>query len=91
MSIVEAYRLGEIVGEATSGTNGNVNTFEIPGLVHISFTGMKVLKHDGSRFHGIGVQPTLPCKVTREGILDETDEVLEAAVKLLTERIEKGS
>ena len=31
LGIVEAYRLGDIVGEASAGTNGNVNPFMLPG------------------------------------------------------------
>lgn len=91
MSIVEAYRLGEIVGETTAATNGNANLFEFHRIASISFTGMQVLKRDGSRFHGVGVRPTVPCQVTREGIIEGVDEVLDAAVTVLTERIEKGS
>ena len=47
MGIVENFKLGEIVGEPTAGTNGNVNPFKLPGGYTISWTGMKVLKHDG--------------------------------------------
>jgi hypothetical protein len=39
MGIVEAYRLGEIVGEPTAGTNGNVNPFVLPGGYSVSWTG----------------------------------------------------
>ncbi len=31
MGIVEAYKLGEILGGPTAGTNGNVNPFNLPG------------------------------------------------------------
>ena len=64
MGIVEAYRLGEIVGETTAGTNGDVNPFTLPGGYTIYWTGMKVLKHDGSRHHGVGVRPTVPVPPT---------------------------
>jgi len=49
MAIVEQYRLGEIVGGPTAGTNGNTNSFPVPGGYQITWTGMKVLKHDGSQ------------------------------------------
>ena len=58
MGIVEHYRLGTIVGEPTAGTNGNVNSIPLPGGYRVSFTGMKVLKHDGSVHHGVGIRPT---------------------------------
>ena len=81
MGIVEYYKLGEIVGEPTAGTNGNVNPFTVPGGYNITWTGMKVLKHDGSRHHGIGILPTIPVSRTRAGIAAGRDEMLERAVQ----------
>ena len=83
MGIVEAYELGEIVGAPTAGTNGNVNNIRLPGSYRITFTGMKVLKHDGSRHHGVGIQPTVPVRRTRQGIRRGQDEVLEHALELV--------
>jgi C-terminal processing protease CtpA/Prc len=83
MGIVEHYQLGAIVGEATAGTNGNVNPFTLPGGYRISWTGMKVLKHDGARHHGVGIRPTVPLQRTVAGIRQGRDEFLERAVELL--------
>ncbi|HMD72134.1 MAG TPA: S41 family peptidase [Bryobacteraceae bacterium] len=83
MGIVEYYKLGEILGEATAGTNGNVNPMQLPGGYGITWTGMKVLKHDGSRHHGVGIQPTVPVRPTQAGVAAGRDEVLERAVPLL--------
>lgn len=87
MGIVEAYKLGEIVGSTTAGTNGNVNPFKLPGGYTISWTGMKVLKHDGSRHHGVGIVPTVPVEPTAAGIAAGRDEVLERAVEVLKKKI----
>ncbi len=57
MAIVEAYDLGTIEGARTAGTNGNINILELPGGFRAIFTGMRVLKHDGSQHHGIGIAP----------------------------------
>ncbi len=76
MGIVENYKLGAIVGEATAGTNGNVNPFRVPGGYTITWTGMKVLKHDGSQHHGIGILPTVPASRTRKGVSEGKDEIL---------------
>ena len=46
-----------------------------------SWTGMKVLKHDGSRHHGIGIQPTVPVSRTVAGVAQGRDELLEKAVE----------
>ena len=83
LGIVEHYDLAEIVGSATAGTNGNVNTIALPGGHQIHWTGMKVLKHDGTRHHGIGIQPTVPASRTIEGVQDGRDEVLERGVEVI--------
>jgi C-terminal processing protease CtpA/Prc len=84
MGIVEAFRLGEIVGEATAGTNGNVNPFMLPGGYSVSWTGMRVRKHDGSRHHGVGIAPTVPARRTIRGVAAGRDEVLDRAVDVVT-------
>jgi C-terminal processing protease CtpA/Prc len=86
MGIVEHYRLGEIVGGPTAGTNGNVNPFTLPGGYRVSWTGMKVLKHDGSVHHGVGILPTVPVSRTVEGVAAGRDELLERALQLLEAR-----
>ena len=63
MGIVEYYKLGAIVGAPTAGTNGNTNPFPLPGGYFISWTGMKVLKLDGSRHHGLGSSRPFRCLV----------------------------
>ena len=85
MGIVEHYRLGEIVGGPTAGTNGNVNPFSLPGGYQVSWTGMRVLKHDRSPHHGVGILPTVPVARTRAGVAAGRDEVLEAALQVLRE------
>jgi len=83
LGIVEAYQLGEIAGEATAGTNGGINPFVVPGGYSITWTGLKVLKHDGSQHHGVGIHPTVPVSPTRAGIAAGRDEVLERALQLV--------
>ena len=80
MGFVEGYALGEIVGSATAGANGNVNPFAVPGGFHITYTGMKVTRMDGRQHHGIGVEPTIPAAPTRAGIAAGRDELLEVAL-----------
>jgi C-terminal processing protease CtpA/Prc len=81
MGIVEYYKLGAIVGSPTAGTNGNVNPVTLPGGYTITWTGMKVLKQDGSRHHGVGIMPTIPVSRTRAGVAAGHDEFLDAAIK----------
>ena len=81
MSIVEHYKLGDIVGEATSGTNGNADFVGLPGGYTIRFTGMRELKQDCSRLHGIGILPTIPVARTRAAVIVGRDELLERAIE----------
>ena len=84
LGIVENYRLAEIVGGPTAGTNGNVNPFTLPGGYRLIWTGMKVLKHDGSQHHGIGIRPTVPAARTVAGIAAGRDEVLEKGIETVS-------
>jgi C-terminal processing protease CtpA/Prc len=85
MSIVEHYRLGEIVGQATAGANGGINPFRLPGGYRINWTGVRVLKHDGSQHHLIGIEPTVKAERTIEGIRAGQDEVLQKALQVIRE------
>lgn len=84
MGIVDFHKLGEIVGEPTAGTNGNVNTVALPGGFTVMFTGMKVLRQDGSLFYGQGIQPTIPVTRTLAGIAAGKDEFLEKAIEVVS-------
>jgi C-terminal processing protease CtpA/Prc len=84
LGIIEHYKLGEIVGGPTAGTNGNVNPFALPGGYTIVWTGMKVLKHDGSRHHGVGIKPTIPVSRTIPGVAAGRDELLEKAIDVVS-------
>jgi C-terminal processing protease CtpA/Prc len=82
MGIVEAYKLADIVGEPTAGTNGNVIASRLPGGFTLYWTGMRVLKHDGSRHHGVGILPTHPVRRTIKGVTEGRDEILEKGLAL---------
>jgi hypothetical protein len=81
MGIVEHYKLGEIVGEPTAGTNGTGAELSLPGGMSLYWTGLKVIKHNGSQHHNIGNLPTIPVERTIKGVKEGRDEQLEAALK----------
>ncbi len=83
MGFIEHYKLAEIVGQATAGTNGNVNTFELPGGFRLTWTGMRVLKHNGTQHHLIGIQPTVPVQRTIQGLIEGRDEFMEKALEII--------
>lgn len=83
IGIVEHYRLGEIVGQPTAGANGNMTWVTLPSGGRLSWTGMHVVKHGGSRHFAVGHLPTVPVERTIAGIRAGRDEYLEAALRLL--------
>jgi C-terminal processing protease CtpA/Prc len=84
LGIIEHYKLAAIVSSPTAGTNGNVNPFSLPGGIQVAWTGMKVLKHDGSRHHGVGIRPTVPATRTIRGVTEGRDEVLDRAIAVVS-------
>ena len=82
MGIIDNYNLAITVGEPTAGCNGNANWINLPCGYNIMWTGMKVLKHDGSQLHLIGFQPDYPVEKTMKGIKSGKDEVLEKAIEI---------
>jgi C-terminal processing protease CtpA/Prc len=76
----EAANNTKFVGSHTSGANGNVTNFVVPGGVNILFTGMSVSHVDGRQLQRIGLVPDVEVKPTIKGIQEGRDEVLEAAV-----------
>jgi C-terminal processing protease CtpA/Prc len=85
LGYIEGYNLATIIGQPSAGTNGNVNKFKLGGGYSISFTGMKVLKHDGSQHHGIGILPDIYMEKTIKGVKEGRDEFLEKAIEIAME------
>ncbi len=81
-SIIEHYKLATIVGQPTAGTNGDVNNLNLPGGYSIYFTGLKVVKLDGSQHHGVGTTPDVYVDKTIKGIRENRDEFLEKAIEI---------
>ena len=86
LGYIEGYKLAILVGQPTAGTNGNVNPFDLPGGYTISWTGMKVLKHNGSQHHGIGILPNVYVTKTIQGIKEGRDEFLDKAIELAKQK-----
>jgi C-terminal processing protease CtpA/Prc len=86
LGIVEAERLGALVGEPTGGTNGNANAWNVAGGFGLRFTGMDVRKKDGSPHHGVGIKPTVPVGRTLAGVIAGRDELLEKGIEVVSPR-----
>jgi C-terminal processing protease CtpA/Prc len=86
LGYIEGYKLATIVGQPSAGTNGNVNPFWLPGGYTIYWTGMKVVKHNGSQQHGIGILPNVYVTKTIKGIKEDRDEFLEKAIEIAKQK-----
>lgn len=82
LGYIEGYHLATLVGQPTAGTNGDVNPFLLPGGYTVAWTGLKVLKHNGTQHHGIGILPNIYVNKTIQGIKEGRDEFLEKALEL---------
>ncbi len=84
LQIVAHHRLAELVGEPTAGTDGSVVRVALPSGHQVSFTGMRVIKQDGSQLQGVGVLPTVPVSRTLAGVAAGRDELLERAIEVVS-------
>lgn len=80
LGYVEAHGLGTLVGSPSAGANGDIVRVDTLGGFFVVFTGMKVTRHDGSRFHVDGVRPKVAVSPSRAGLRAGKDEVLEAGL-----------
>jgi hypothetical protein len=48
-------------------------------ITAVNFTGLRVTKHDGTRQHLVGIQPTIPASRTIAGAIAGRGEILEKA------------
>ena len=64
LMLVKGYRLGTVIG---TPTNGDATTFILPAFP-FGMTAIKAVNLDGSRHHGIGVQPDI---LTEAGSCEE--------------------
>ncbi|WP_157950197.1 S41 family peptidase [Vallitalea okinawensis] len=77
-------QLGELIGQATAGANGNRNGFSLPGGYKVFFTGLRVENPDGSQFHARGIKPDYYVKRTINGVTEGRDEFIEKAIEIIT-------
>jgi C-terminal processing protease CtpA/Prc len=78
------------IGTPTAGANGDVTNVVLPGNLIASFSGHDVRHADGRQLQRLGIQPTIKVAPTIQGLLIENrDEVLEAAIKFLQANIKK--
>ncbi|HSS96957.1 MAG TPA: S41 family peptidase [Terriglobales bacterium] len=70
-----------IVGSTTSGADGNISPFVLPGGLRTMISGLGVYYPDHLPTQRIGIIPDIEVKPTVAGIRAERDEVLEEALR----------
>ncbi|MDQ0965677.1 C-terminal processing protease CtpA/Prc [Flavobacterium sp. W4I14] len=86
LSAYKQFKVATIVGQPTSGTNGNINLISMPGGYRFFYTGMLIKNPDGSKHHLKGVIPDKLVRNTILGIQQGRDEILEEAIRLAKEK-----
>ena len=79
----EAANGTKFVGTPTSGANGDVTTFSLPGGIRVGMTGHDVRHADGRQLQRVGLRPDVEVAPTIVGIAAGRDEVLERAVEFI--------
>jgi C-terminal processing protease CtpA/Prc len=79
-----------VVGSQTAGADGNVSPIMLPGGIRTGFSGLGVYYPDHTPTQQVGVKIDVPCAPTIEGIRAGRDEVLDCALKALSDSKEQG-
>lgn len=82
VELIKTHKIGTVIGEPTSGTNGDAVIVRSPSMGYI-FTGYKFLNHDGSLHHGIGVLPDIECKQKLSDVQHGEDTLIKLACNLI--------
>lgn len=75
-----------VVGSTTSGNDGNVSPFALPGGVCAMISGIGVFYPDKRPTQRIGIVPDVEVRPTMAGIRSGRDEVLEEAIRQILGR-----
>ena len=75
-----------VIGSTTSGADGNVSPFALPGGLHTMISGIGVFYPDKTATQRIGIKPSIEARPTVAGIRAGRDEVLEEALRQILGR-----
>lgn len=77
------------IGTPTVGANGDVTRMVLPGGLVVGFSGHDVRHADGRQLQRLGIQPHIKAEPTIRGIIEQRDEILEAAIAHLKKKPRK--
>lgn len=81
LMIVRQYGLGEIIGQTTAGTTGDMTQFNLP-LFPFTMTGMRMRCMDGKPHHAKGIVPDKIVTVYANDYLINFDRILNLALNV---------
>lgn len=85
LTYVKNNNLGTIIGTPTAGSNGNISLYTIPPAIDdATLTMLEVLNKDELQTHVVGIEPDIYIERTLEGVINEEDEFINAAVDYIT-------
>lgn len=75
------------VASTTAGANGDITGFVLPGDMTATFTGLAVQHPDGRQLQRVGLLLDVPVSPTINGLQEGRDEVLEAPIAYLENKL----
>ncbi len=87
MALQQAPR-ATVVGDTSSGADGNISWIRLPGSISTCFSGLGVYYPDGSETQRVGVKIDVLVKPTIEGIINRRDEILNKAIEIIENETE---
>ncbi|MEO0564726.1 MAG: S41 family peptidase, partial [Chloroflexota bacterium] len=85
-AVFREYRMGAIIGNTTGGTCGVVDQFTLFDTYDVTWTAQRVHLYNDEPLHAVGISPTISIQRTLNGVMNNQDDVLNAAITW----IEKG-
>ncbi len=85
MALSTAYRV-TVMGSTTAGADGNVSKIVLPGDIQTMISGLGVYYPDGRETQRTGIRIDVPARPSIAGIRAGKDELLEKAIRLITEK-----
>ena len=76
-----------LIGRPTDGSDGDMSIIKLPGNVTTGFSGMGVFYPDGKATQRVGIIPDVNVEQTVAGIKEGQDEVLNAALKYISDKL----
>ncbi|MTI57408.1 S41 family peptidase [Geosporobacter ferrireducens] len=73
----------QVIGSNSSGTDGNIAVFRLPGGIETAITGVGIYYPDKSETQRVGLSPDIYIEPTIQGIKEGRDELLEKALELI--------